>query len=105
MRLIKVDVDGTVTEQHGELDFLMDEEITWAVGDYRGEKDHFVYYDDEALFGPEPARTTIAGLSYPLPLWIVGADGEDDADATLDLEKVRADLSPVTHPGRDETSC
>ncbi|WP_147366966.1 hypothetical protein [Aurantiacibacter zhengii] len=98
MRAIKVDVDGTVTAYDGEEDFWMDEDTVWAEGPYKGEINHAVYYDDEAMFADVQVRATLSGVDYPLPCWIVGIFGEDTADATLSLEKVIADLGPRRYP-------
>ena len=102
MRAIKVDVDGTVTAFEGEQDFWMDEDTAWAEGPYKGETDHAVYYDDEAMWADLQVRATVFGLDYPLPCWIVGILGDDTADATLSLDKVIADLGPRRYPLLDQ---
>lgn len=105
MRAIRVDQDGTVKEFDGKPNFWMDKNISWAAGDYRGQKDHFVYYNDMAMFEPQLVRANIAGSGFPLPVWIVGADGEADTDATLTVDRVMADLSDIiSHPDRAGTN-
>jgi hypothetical protein len=98
MLAIKIDVDGTVGYFEGPQDFWMDEAIDWAEGSYPGEEGHAVYFDDNALFADVQVRTTLAGVDYPIPLWVVGVHGEDIVDATIDLDKVIADLGPRRYP-------
>lgn len=98
MRAIKIDVDGTVSFHEGPEDFWMDGDVDWAEGPYPGEDSHVVYYDDNALFADEQVRTTLAGVDYPLPMWVVGVAGEDTVDATLSIEKISADLGGRRFP-------
>lgn len=98
VRAIKVDVDGTIGFHSGPEDFFMTKDIDWAEGPYPGHDDHAVYYDDNALFAEEQVRTTLAGIDYPLPLWIVGVQGERTADATLEVDKVIEDLGERRFP-------
>lgn len=93
MKAIKIERDGTVTEEIGGEDFWMSEDIEWAEGDYPGHSDHAVYYDDNAMSDPGMVRATIAGHEYPLPVWIVGVEGENTVDARLPLDKVKADIA------------
>jgi len=96
MKAIKIDRSGEVTLVSGDDDFWMEgegEDTVWAEGEYLGEPAHTIYYDDEAMTDPGEVRAVIAGREFPLPVWIVGVDGEKTTDVALDVEKVRKDLN------------
>ena len=92
MKAIRVDTDGGVAMFEGPEDFWMNGDVVWAEGPYPNEPDHTVYYDDEAFFSESQVRTTLSGLDYPLPIWIMGVSGENTVDVALSVEKVAEDL-------------
>lgn len=90
---IIIERDGSVVAETRPEDEWMDEDIVWAETEYRGHPDHAIYYDDEAMEDPGMVRAVIAGVEVPLPVWIVGVDGENTCPPTVSIEKVKGDLS------------
>lgn len=98
MRAIKLDVDGTIGYFEVSENFWMDGGTVWAEGPYPGEDEHVVNYDDEALFAKQQVRTTLRGIDYPLPMWILGISGDEYVSATLSIDKVISDLGARRYP-------
>lgn len=97
MSAIRIDRDGCVTREARPIDVWMDDDTTWDAIGYPGRTDHAIYFDDMALFeDPDLVRASIAGAQVPLPVFIVGVDGERDCIPTISIEQVEKDLDNVT---------
>ena len=90
---IKIDRNGSVTAETRPEEEWMDEDTVWAETDYRGHPDHAIYYDDEAMEDPGMVRAVVAGIEVPLPVWIVGVEGENTCPPSVSIETVQGDLS------------
>lgn len=55
-----------------------------------------IVVDDEGLFNPLLVTATIGNLRrLPLPAYVVGADGEETVDTTLEVDDVRKAVSEI----------
>lgn len=87
VRAIKIDLDGEVSIVHISPRGLFDgNPIDMVTFDDAND----IVVDDEGLFNPFLVSATIGSLRrLPLPAYVVGADGEDTVDTTLDVADVQ----------------
>lgn len=92
MNAIKIDRDGTITQTDGPDEAWMTDDVVWAEIEYPGQPGHAIYYDDDAMEDPGMVRVLIAGAEVPLPVFVVGIDGERTCAPTLSSQQIKQDL-------------
>lgn len=88
MKGFRIGVDG-VDQIDIDPDALMSDDITWdcvSLGD-----DHELWADDQGLSKAVLRVADIGPLrNIPLPAYVLGASGENSADASFDIEQMRS---------------
>jgi len=93
VRAIKIDLDGEASVVHVSLDAWFDGSPIDMVT-FDDEND--IVVDDFGLFNAVLVTATIGNLRrLPLPAYVVGADGEDTVDTTLDVADVQRAVSDI----------
>jgi len=83
----RIDKDLTISKVEGSLREILTKDIVWACLPY--DKDNDIWYDD---FGLLRKGVVLARIGYhrrvPLPVYILGADGERCCDPLVSIEDV-----------------
>ena len=88
MRAIKIN-NFEVVEIEAPLDDFIVADVIWDVVSLNAGRG--IWVDDEGLFLPGVQLATIGARAHlPLPAYILGIFGENEADATMTVEEVRA---------------
>jgi len=88
MRILRIDVDMTVTEIDVEKDDWMTKDIDWDV--VRIDEEHDAWVDDAGLLRADGRYGIVAGRRIPLPAYVAGVDGERTVGATIEVNALRA---------------